>query len=538
MRTRTVLLITGAGSFLLYLGMWRLSLEFNWGEGYAERPILPYLGLYSALFALYAWAAWKILGSRYTWNTFWMILLFGLAFRGAVLPSQPIQEDDVYRYLWDGKVFAHGINPFKYAPQEVNRFKEFMIRDPRGFEDTYTRREVEELTRLYQLKWENRRSLVYMERINHPSVPTIYPPMAQYVFRLVAQLRPDSILALRLAFFILDLMAVAFIALTLRALGRNPNLCLVYYWCPLVIKETFNSTHLDIIGIAFLCGAMYGLVRARYYLAYFFLALSVLGKLYPAVLLPLFLKRHFQAGNGGPPDPPGSPEAPGGDGLDSKRAGMTAFLPRASGGFTSTPWGRVALGLWLFAGVILIGYLPFVDIGERAFEGLEAYTTYWQNNDSLFALLLWFYGSLLGFTSELPVGFSYDLPSLLAKITVLVIVLSVLGWLFFRKPREGEDLDRACLRDQFLIMGLIFLLSPVQNPWYLMWVVPYLCLFPWRSWILLTGLVGLYYLDFYFDYHDMDSYIDWIPLYEYTPFYIAFAYEWWWRKRKSVPGAP
>ena len=77
-------------------------------------------------------------------------------------------------------------------------------------------------------------------------------------------------------------------------------------------------------------------------------------------------------------------------------------------------------------------------------------------------------------------------------------------------------------------MGLVFLLSPVQNPWYLSWVVPFMCLFPrWRSWILLTGLVGLYYIDFYFDYQDIGQYSQWIPWFEYPPFYLYFAYELW-----------
>ncbi|MCF8721973.1 DUF2029 domain-containing protein [Nitrospina gracilis] len=500
MRTRTVLLITGIASVLLYLALWRLSLAFNWGEGYAERPILAYLALYAALFGLYAWAALKILKSRYDWNTLWLILILGLLFRGAILPADQIQEDDIYRYLWDGKVFAHGVNPYKYSPNEVSRLKEFMIRDPASFEATYSPDQIRELTRLYQLKWQSDKSLVYMERINHPGVPTIYPPMAQYVFRLVHTLKPDSIAMMRLAFFVFDLMAVAFIALTLRALGMNPNWCLVYYWCPLVIKETFNSTHLDIIGIAFLTGAIYFLVRARYYVAYFFLALSVLGKLYPAILLPLYLKRQLQS-----------------------------LTERGT-----SPWKACAAGAALFVGVVAVGYLPFVNIGRDAFEGLETFTTYWQNNDSLFALVLWFYGSLLGLSSELPVGFSYDLPSLLAKITVLVIVLAVLAYLFFRKARIGGDADRACLSDQLIIMGLVFLLSPVQNPWYLMWVVPYLCFFPWRSWLLLTGLVGLYYLDFYFEYQDMKHLIPWVVWIEFTPFYLAFAYEWWRRKQNVL----
>jgi len=83
-------------------------------------------------------------------------------------------------------------------------------------------------------------------------------------------------------------------------------------------------------------------------------------------------------------------------------------------------------------------------------------------------------------------------------------------------------------------MGLVFLLSPVQNPWYLCWTVPFLCFFPWRSWMLLTGLMGMYYLDFYFDYQDIGQYSAWIPLFEYTPFYIYFAYEWRARKLAQI----
>jgi len=74
-------------------------------------------------------------------------------------------------------------------------------------------------------------------------------------------------------------------------------------------------------------------------------------------------------------------------------------------------------------------------------------------------------------------------------------------------------------------MALVFLVSPVQNPWYLCWVVPFLCIFPWRAGILLTGLVGLYYLDFYFDYQDINHYAPWIPWFEYIPFYLFLAWE-------------
>ena len=532
------LIVLGGLSLALYFWMGHLSRQFNWGESYSDRPILTYLAIYFGLFALYAAGVALVhQGMQNRW-TFWAMVAFGLAFRLTLLPAQQIQEDDIYRYLWDGKVFAHGINPFKYAPDEVNEFQEFMIREPDRFDLTYDAESIRELSRLAQLKWANDTSLVFMERINHSGVATIYPPMAQYVFRAVHHLKPDSILAMRLAFLVFDGIAFTFIVLTLSALGRNRNWSLVYYWCPLVIKETFNSTHLDIIGIAFLCVSIYFLVQRRFYPAIGFLALSVLGKLYPVILLPLYLKE------------------------------------QARGQKIKTVWQRWTLSITLFVSLIVTLYLPFLTIGSKAFAGLQRFSTYWQSNDSIFALLVWWFETAVGLESKGTVGFSYDLPSLAAKLTVVLIVLGTLAYLLLRKPnaslyphatnqpdglsvafnevglqavapaplpeKADENVAKAplsqkkhdeatqslsTLRDVFIIMALVFLLSPVQNPWYLCWVLPFLCIFPWRSWILLTGLVGLYYLEFYFDYQDMRQYIPWIPWFEYLPFYLLLAVE-------------
>ncbi len=312
--------------------------------------------------------------------------------------------------------------------------------------------------------------------------------MAQYVFRAAYHLQPNSILALRALFFVFDIMAVVFIALTLRALQMNPVWCIVYFWCPLVIKETFNSTHLDIIGIGLLAGAVYFLVKARFYLAHFFLALSVLGKLYPIILLPLFLKQQWKIKRESP----------------------------------STPAGSWSASLCLFTGTLLIGYLPFVGIGEKMFEGLRTYTAFWQSNDSIFAILLWFYENVIGLESTGAFGFSYDLPSFAAKMTVAAILIAVLFRLVFRRREENET---AVLHNLFVLMALVFLLSPVQNPWYLCWVLPFLCFFPSHAWIALTGLVGLYYLDFYFDSQELQSYRAWIEWFEYTPFFLLLALE-------------
>ena len=489
MRSHIYLSVLGLLSLILYLGLTVLSKDFNWGEGYSERPILEYLAIYFSIFSLYTLACLSVFKSNWTQKTFWVLIAFGLLFRFAVLPSQQIQEDDVYRYLWDGKVFAHGINPFKFAPEEINQYQSIKVQNPAYFRSHYGKTDQNELAVLNGLKWESDVALRYIERINHPDVPTIYPPLAQYVFRFSQQINPDSLFTLRIIFLAFDLMGMVFIILTLRALNLNQNFSLIYFWSPLMIKETYNSTHLDIIGISCLCASVYFLIRKRMVGSIFFLALSVLGKFYSAVLLPFYLQRSWFL-------------------AQENRQRGTATL---------------ALHLILFCTVITVFYLPFIDIGGSVFEGLKTYSTHWQSNDSLFAILLYVLKNILklGMATEIPI---FGSSMIFAKSIMALVILGTVAYLI---AKQGPDANspEMWIRNIFIVIVLVFLVSPVQNPWYLCWTVPFLCIFHSRSLISLTGLIGLYYLDFYFDYQDITQYSVLVAWLEYTPFYIYLLWE-------------
>ena len=485
----------GIASVFFYLGITILSRQFNWGEGYAKRPIISYLVLYAGAFVTYAWAVERILRNREKPPSIWFILIFGLFFRAAILPSNQIQEDDIYRYLWDGKVFANGVNPYKFSPTEINDAKSFRISEPGKFGDRYGEREREELELLYGLKWKNDRSIIFMERINHPDVPTIYPPLAQIVFRVVNQIRPDSILAMRLAFLVFDLLALAFIVKILETLGKNTAFSLIYFWSPLIIKETFNSTHLDIIGIAALCGSLYFLLSGCRVIAMGFLALGTMGKFYPAILLPVFIRSMIQ------------------------NRSVDEPLVKA--------WTVLGVGVTLFLMVCAGFYLQFLDVGEKTFAGLKTFTTFWENNDSLFAILVFVYKKILGFEQSFTLEeearlLSYDLPTFLAKLTATGILGFSVLWLVIR---PGFLRQEQSLRHCYIVMALAFLLSPVQNPWYLNWIIPFLCFFPSRKWILLTGFIGFYYMDFYLDYQGINGYETLLLWVEYSPFYFMLIWD-------------
>ena len=489
MRSRLQVISLGIFSLLLYLFLTQISKEFNWGEGYTDRPIISYLAIYFSLSLLFFATCYTILKQAEDQFTFWTIIILGLLFRVLILPAQQIQEDDVYRYLWDGKVFANKINPYKYSPSEVHEFKELRIQQPKIYYEIYDEKNELELERLSELKWENPKSLKYLERVNHPEVPTIYPPMAQYVFSAVHFIQPDSIFAMRIAFLIFDLFTLCFIIGILSKLRLNRNLCAIYFWCPLIIKETLNSTHLDIIGISFLFGSIYFFICHRHSLATFFLALGFLGKLYPAILFPLYLKSFFE---------------------NSRNK-------------YSNPWLIPFINSTLFLSVIILGYIPFIGIGLEMFEGLKAYSLYWQSNDSIFSCMVFIFKKILGDLNS-ATFLSNSLPIFLSKLTVVCILIGVLGWLLLKNTTLMEE-PQSLLKHFFILMALVFLLSPIQNPWYLCWVVPFLCIFPSRSWILLTGLVGLYYIDFYFDYQEIQSWTKWTPWFEYLPFYLLLIWD-------------
>src|SRR5262249_12621573 len=109
----------GVMSLLLYGGMSWLSFAFVYGQGHRQRPLFTFLGIYLGLFLFY----WVVVRGLQQWSwqrrDLFVILGFALLFRVCLLFSQPIQEDDFYRYLWDGKVVASGLNPYGITPQQV-----------------------------------------------------------------------------------------------------------------------------------------------------------------------------------------------------------------------------------------------------------------------------------------------------------------------------------------------------------------------------------------------------------------------------------
>lgn len=190
-----------------------------------------------------------------------LLVCLGLAlvWRLVLLGAAPLVSDDVYRYVWDGRVQQVGISPYAIAPAD---------RTAAPFHTDVTR------------------------RIDPASaaLPSIYPPLAQRFFLMVT-LVDDSALAMLLAILVCDLLVGAILWRWLGAAGRSRWWVLAWAWHPLVAMEGAGGGHIDLLGTLLLVAAAYALAWRRTLLAAVALAGAIAVKFLPIVLLPLFWRR-------------------------------------------------------------------------------------------------------------------------------------------------------------------------------------------------------------------------------------------------------
>ena len=186
------------------------------------------------------------------------ILFFSVFFRMVMWLSPPTLSDDVYRYLWEGRLLSAQINPFEYAPSDPAL--EY-LRDPEVF-----------------------------SQINHKHLSAIYPPLNLFIFRLSTQVHPTTS-AMNMTFILFDVLTMVVLIFTLHTLRLNLTRVTIYAWNPLVIMEFAGSGHLDSAGIFFLFLAFYFFINKKKFSATFSLALSFLSKFFPLMFLPFMLTR-------------------------------------------------------------------------------------------------------------------------------------------------------------------------------------------------------------------------------------------------------
>ena len=166
-------------------------------------------------------------------------------------------DDDIHRYVWDGRLQRLGYNPYIVVPSDPAA---------KGLHTPETR------------------------NLNNPDLPSPYPAGTQLFFRAVTAIH-ESTFAMKVAFVVCDLVIVFVLLDVLRCNRQGAHLVLAYAWNPLLAIEVAGSGHIEIVGALLLVVSAAALVRRWRTTAAVGLGLAIAVKLLPVVLLPLYWKR-------------------------------------------------------------------------------------------------------------------------------------------------------------------------------------------------------------------------------------------------------
>ncbi len=421
-------------------GYWTVTSSLD-GSGSAT-DIRTFLLLFGGLFLLYLFAIARL--QRFAFLTT-QIIVWGALFRLAMLPSGLpsdtwleglsadvrsrevayesflLYDNDVWRYLWDGHVFHHGMNPYASSPAELERRME--AEEPRAealFEDEI---------------WQD-----IFDRITYETYHTVYPPVAQWLFRGSRSFAPGSVFTWKLLLTGFDLATCWLLVLLLRRRHQSPATVLIYAWNPLLIKEIAGSGHVDVVMIFFLMLAVYWCERGKPRLSLLAYGLAVLSKLIPILLLPLFLRR--------------------------------------------TPLRH----WWVLGATAVAGYLPFASSLETMLRATLAFSREWVFNPGPW-LLVYNSAELVGIPGRTA-----------ASLVSLGITLGLVAWSTVRDDQSTAHLVKAAM----MILAGFLIFSAAVMPWYLLWVLPLAVVSYSPSgrlesrplilaWVVLTGLSLLSY---------------------------------------------
>ncbi|HEV8431270.1 MAG TPA: glycosyltransferase 87 family protein [Pyrinomonadaceae bacterium] len=246
----TLLLLFGLASLVLY----RVGVSAN-----SVADIQWFIKLAFAQSAIYLLATWTVLRARSSRARLLIVLGFALLFRLSIVFATPYLSDDIYRYVWDGRVQAAGINPYRYVPA------------------------APELAHLRDDK-------IYPEINRREHAHTIYPPLVEGIFLITTRIS-ESVVWMKLTILGFELVAIWAMAQLLASFDLPQQRLLIYAWHPLVIWEFAGSGHVDAIAIALIALALLAWRRYANIGAGIALAGATLIKLFPVMLLPAFLKR-------------------------------------------------------------------------------------------------------------------------------------------------------------------------------------------------------------------------------------------------------
>lgn len=250
-RTITIYILLGLSALVyMILGYATLRTDFT-----------QILLLYTISFAAYIY----IINQRFS---VWIGIGAAITFRLLLLFATPALSDDYFRFIWDGRLLAAGVNPYLYLP---------------SFFMTDAATSVPGITESLYLQ------------LNSPSYFSVYPPVAQSIFWLSTVLSPDSlsgsIVVIRVFIILAEAGSILLLLRLMRKMAQPDRNVLLYALNPLVILELTGNLHVEALMIFFILLSAYLIFNQRIFLAGSVFGLAIGAKLLPLLFLPIVWRR-------------------------------------------------------------------------------------------------------------------------------------------------------------------------------------------------------------------------------------------------------
>lgn len=385
-------------------------------------------------------------------NNLKALAIIALMFRLLCLVSLPNLSQDFYRYIWDGRLIAHGFNPYLFTPQSFIESHPDLI--------SQSNRLIEGMGTLSAANFSN------------------YPPLHQFLFLVSAWVAPNSILGsvvvMRLIIIFTDI-GVFYVGVKLLDYLKLPVYTIFLYLLnPFVIIEFAGNLHFEGVMIFFLLVGLYLLSKQKWIGAGLAIGASILVKLIPLLLLPIFLKWFVKG---------------------------------------QANWLNV-YKLFGFYGVIVLlvvlGFVPFLDT-DLADNYSKTVGLWFQNFE--FNASVYYLARALGYYIS-----GYNQIAVIGKITVIFIIVVILALALFRKNYSFQTL----LTTLLLAISVYFFTATTVHPWYIATVLILGLITSYKFPLLWTFTIVLSYLA-YSNPEVKESPV--ILILQYLPVYSLFIWE-------------
>lgn len=232
---------------------------------FLDRPDFIHLIIFfGSAFAIYFFLIFTTHDKKESEILLWVSMGFRLIFIVAI----PFLSDDFYRFIWDGKLFINGFNPYLSIPSEII--------------NTDIAKTAGLTKEIYQ-------------GLNSPNYYSVYPPINQLLFSLGGFFSKygllAGIIALRVPIIIAEFFLIKYLKRLLEVLKLSQQNILWYALNPLVIVELSGNLHYEGMMMMCIVIALYWLIQNKWGGAAVWWALAISLKLIPILFLPVLVKR-------------------------------------------------------------------------------------------------------------------------------------------------------------------------------------------------------------------------------------------------------